>query len=170
LLQNPTTAVKFVVCLLESQLFLSLYFILISQQNNKKLNNMTLNEIKQISIREYLGRMNIQPVKDYGYYGMYHCPYREDRNASFKVDFRQNLWHDFGTNEGGSIIDLLMKLNKCSMLKAVTEANKYFSTSVNQHDSTTIRQMDNFSFHRNNSFEDKSAITIQYIIQLPIRN
>jgi hypothetical protein len=65
---------------------------------------MALTEIKQISIRGYLNNRGIIPAKDSGYYGMYHCPYREDRNASFKVDYRKNVWYDFGTNEGGSIM------------------------------------------------------------------
>ena len=80
---------------------------------------MTLDEIKQINIREYLGRMNIYPVKDFGYYGLYHCPFREDSNASFKVDYQKNLWHDFGTNEGGSIIDLVVHLDNCTFNDAV---------------------------------------------------
>ena len=82
---------------------------------------MTLHKIKQISIREYLNDMGIRLVKDYGYYGMYYCPYREDRNASFKVDYNKNVWHDFGTNEGGSIIDLVMRVENYSFHKA---ANK----------------------------------------------
>jgi len=127
---------------------------------------MTLDEIKQINIRAYLGEMNIHPVKEYRYYGMYHCPYREDSNASFKVDYNKNLWYDFGTNEGGSIIDLLMKLNKCSMIKVVTEANPYVSTFVNPYDSMSVRQTDNFSFHCDKSFDNKPAITIQNIIPI----
>jgi len=110
--------------------------------------------------------MNIHPVKDYNYYGMYHCPYREDHNASFKVDYQRNLWYDFGTNEGGSFIDLLMKLNKCSMLKVIIEANPYNSISVNPYESTSVRQTDNFSFHRDKSFDNKPAITIQNIIPI----
>ncbi|MDR2918790.1 MAG: mobilization protein, partial [Tannerella sp.] len=77
-------------------------------------------DIKSIPIREYLNNTGIHPVKDYGYYGMYHCPYREDRNASFKVDYNKNVWYDFGTNEGGSIIDLVMKMENCSFHEAAT--------------------------------------------------
>jgi DNA primase len=80
---------------------------------------MTLDKIKQINIQAYLEQMNIYPVKDYGYYGMYHCPYREDRNASFKVDYSKNIWYDFGTNKGGSIIDLVIRLDSCSFNDAV---------------------------------------------------
>lgn len=86
---------------------------------------MTPSEIKQTSIRAYLGQMNIHPVKDYGYYGMYHCPYREDRNASFKVDYSRNIWYDFGTNEGGSIIDLVIRLGNCSFSDAVSRLVGY---------------------------------------------
>ena len=82
---------------------------------------MTLYEIKQISIREYLNNRNIYPVKDYRYYGMYYCPYRNDRNASFKVDYNKNVWHDFGTNEGGSIIDLIVKMENLSFCEATTK-------------------------------------------------
>ena len=49
---------------------------------------MALSEIKQISIREFLKNMGIHHQKDYGYYGMYFCPFRKDQNASFKVDYR----------------------------------------------------------------------------------
>ncbi len=34
-----------------------------------------MKNIKDISIREYLTNIGIHPVKEYGYYGMYHCPY-----------------------------------------------------------------------------------------------
>jgi hypothetical protein len=81
---------------------------------------MTFDEIKQINIRAYLEQMNIYPVKDYGYYGMYYCPFRDDNNASFKVDYNKNIWYDFGTNEGGSIIDLVMRLGNCSFSGAVS--------------------------------------------------
>jgi len=94
---------------------------------------MTLDEIKQINIREYLGQLNIRPVRDYGYYGMYYCPFRSDHNASFKVDYRKNVWYDFGTNEGGSIIDLVMKMENCSFNEA---ANRLESKHVCMHKSS----------------------------------
>ena len=88
---------------------------------------MTLTEIKQLSIREYLNNLGIHPVKEYGYYGLYHSPFREDRNASFKVDYRKNLWHDFGTGEGGTMIDLVMKMENCSLLEAVNMLERKYA-------------------------------------------
>lgn len=112
-------------------------------------------EIKHISIREYLANIGIHPVKDYGYYGMYHCPYREDRNASFKVDYNKNVWHDFGTNEGGSIIDLVMKINNYSLKEAITEISQCFST--------TVRQINSVSDKTN---IENQGITIQNIVPI----
>ncbi|MDR1644455.1 MAG: toprim domain-containing protein [Tannerellaceae bacterium] len=80
---------------------------------------MTFEEINKMPIREYLAGLNYQPAKEYGYYGMFRCPFRDDRNASFKVDYSRNLWYDFGINEGGSFIDLIMKLENCTFKEAV---------------------------------------------------
>ncbi|GHT59536.1 DNA primase [Bacteroidia bacterium] len=117
---------------------------------------MTLPEIKQISIREYFNNVGIHPTKEYGYYGLYHCPFREDQNASFKVDYNKNVWHDFGTSEGGSIIDLVMKLNNCSFNEAVRQLDnntvKRTNDCIYQHHNVGTSQHCNandFSFHRN---------------------
>ena len=78
-----------------------------------------LQHIKAIPIGDYLHACGIEPVKRYNGYALYHAPYREDSNASLKVDFRQNLWHDYGTSQGGSIIDLVMKMQGCSAYEAM---------------------------------------------------
>lgn len=115
---------------------------------------MALSDIKQISIREYLKNKGILPKKDFGYYGMYFCPFREDQNESFKVDYRKNIWYDFGTNEGGSIIDLVMKLDSCTFHKAATRLEKDFSgTGLNP-----------FSFHRSDTLDKKKNNGISIII------
>ena len=67
---------------------------------------MKSTDINRYPIREYLAGLNIYPAKDKGYYGMYHSPFREDSNASMKVDYDKNLWIDYGSNEGGTLIDL----------------------------------------------------------------
>ena len=78
-----------------------------------------LQYIKAIPIADYLHACGIEPAKRYNGYALYHAPYREDPNASLKVDFRQNLWHDYGTNQGGSIIDLVMLMRECSAYEAM---------------------------------------------------
>ena len=95
---------------------------------------MNAKTINQFPIRKYLQDMNIRPIKEYNHYGMYHSPFRDDRSASLKVDFNKNLWHDFGTSEGGTLIDLVMKMGNCPFHEAITKLEKQHCT---------------FSFHGN---------------------
>ena len=69
---------------------------------------MTYKEANNISIKDYLNSLGIQPVTEKGSYGMYRSPLREDNTPSFKVDYNANLWCDYGTGEGGTLIDLVI--------------------------------------------------------------
>ena len=80
---------------------------------------MNYEEIKRrISIRTYLAAQGINPRWECGNRGMYLSPLRKERTASFSVSYDKNLWHDFGTGEGGSIIDLVARMEGCSEAEA----------------------------------------------------
>ena len=80
---------------------------------------MNYEEIKRrISIRTYLAARGIKPRWERGNRGMYLSPLRKERTASFSVSYDKNLWHDFGTGEGGSIIDLVARMEGCSEVEA----------------------------------------------------
>ena len=80
---------------------------------------MNYEEIKRrISIRAYLAARGILPRWERGNRGMYLSPLREERTASFSVSYDKNLWHDFGTGEGGSVIDLVAHMEGCSNTEA----------------------------------------------------
>ncbi|MDO5074365.1 MAG: toprim domain-containing protein [Bacteroidales bacterium] len=89
-----------------------------------------LQYIKAIPIGDYLHAYGIEPVKRYNGYALYHAPYREDPNSSLKVDFRQNLWHDYGTHQGGSIIDLVMRMQRCSAYEAMAHLAERKATTL----------------------------------------
>ncbi|ERI83841.1 hypothetical protein HMPREF1981_02598 [Bacteroides pyogenes F0041] len=89
-----------------------------------------LQHIKAIPIADYLHACGIEPAKRYNGYALYHAPYREDANASLKVDFRQNLWHDYGTSQGGSIIDLVMRIRGCSAYEAMAHLAEEKATTL----------------------------------------
>jgi len=95
--------------------------------NNEYFN---LQNIKNIPIANYLHACGIQPVKKYGSYALYNAPYREDHNASMKVDFARNLWYDFGLGKGGSIIDLVMRMRGCSAYEAMAHLAKGKATTL----------------------------------------
>ena len=110
---------------------------------------MEAKDINRYSIREYLAGLNIYPAKDRGYYGMYHSPFREDNNASMKVDFNKNLWVDYGSNEGGTLIDLVMRMGNCTNGQAMHMLEQHLSGTTS------------FSFHGNSTAGDKKEPTIQ---------
>jgi hypothetical protein len=96
---------------------------------------MDSKDINRFPIREYLAELNIYPAKEHSYYGMYHSPFREDNNASIK----KNLWFDYGTGEGGTLIDLVMRIENCSNGAAIQKLEQQLSG------------LHSFSFHRDNS-------------------
>jgi len=85
---------------------------------------MSIEQIKRISIREYLGARGIKPKYERGNKAMYLSPFRQETNASFSVNHDKNVWYDHGTGEGGSIIDLVNRLENCSVSEAITRLEK----------------------------------------------
>lgn len=114
---------------------------------------MTLQEIKKICIASYLQSIGCKMKENRSYYGMYLSPYREDIHPSLKVDFNKNLWTDFGSQDGGSIIDLVMKVENCSFREAIERLK------------TKEHQIASFSFHRNTLCKE-STILIRKIKHL----
>ena len=104
---------------------------------------MQSDNIKNIPIRDYLKNQGTYPAKEYSGYGMYKSPFRDERTPSFKVDYNRNLWCDFGSGEGGSIIDLVMKMLNCSSFQAMQHLSNSSFKHTNEGDHS-------FSFHRNN--------------------
>ena len=60
---------------------------------------MDAKTVNKFPIRDYLAAQGIRPAKDNPRYGFYLSPLREERTPSFKVDYGQNLWYDFGLGE-----------------------------------------------------------------------
>ena len=78
-----------------------------------------LSRIKRYPIVEYLERKSIKPVRRTPAYALYRSPLREETHPSFKVDTEKNLWIDYAEGRGGSIIDLCMRLEGCTLSEAI---------------------------------------------------
>ena len=89
------------------------------------MNNNNIENLKATPIADYLrtfgqevaGRKNIVAF------------WRGDNNPSVSIDHNQNVWYDHGTGEGGSVIDLVMRVEGCSFSEA-------------------CKRLENFSFNR----------------------
>ena len=109
-----------------------------------------LSLIKRYPIVEYLERKGIRPVRRTPAYAMYRSPLREETRPSFKVDTEKNLWIDYAEGRGGSIIDLYMRLEDCTLSEAICrlgqKASEYTAHSYSKTEpriglnQTTTRQ------------------------------
>ena len=78
-----------------------------------------LSRIKRYPIVEYLERKGVKPVRRTAAYALYCSPHREETHPSFKVDTEKNLWIDYAEGRGGSIIDLCMRMEGCTLSEAI---------------------------------------------------
>ena len=78
-----------------------------------------LSAIKRYPIVEYLERKGIKPVRRAPAYTLYRSPMRAETHPSFKVDIQKNLWIDYAEGRGGSIIDLCMRMEGCTLSEAI---------------------------------------------------
>ncbi|WP_437396181.1 CHC2 zinc finger domain-containing protein [Flagellimonas lutimaris] len=88
---------------------------------------------RNIDIVSTLANLGHFPVRKTEKEAWFLSPFRSETQASFKVSLKKNYWIDFGTFEGGSTIDLIMKMENCSIKEALDQLSG---------------NMGHFSFHR----------------------
>ena len=73
---------------------------------------LSFSEAKNISIVEYLRGLGGERIRfEDMIIGI--TPFRVDNDPSFKVNTRMNVWYDHGFGEGGTLLDLDVKLYQC---------------------------------------------------------
>jgi len=117
-----------------------------------------LSRIKRYPIVEYLERKGIKPVRRTAAYALYRSPLREETHPSFKVDTEKNLWIDYGEGRGGSIIDLCMRMEGCTLSEAIRRLGQ------NASDNGTYSSLNDFV--PNNSHPVMAANGIRRLIEI----
>lgn len=64
---------------------------------------MTITDVKQIRISDYLHSLGYSPVKQQGGNLWYKSPFRQESEPSFKVNTELNLWYDFDAQARAAI-------------------------------------------------------------------
>ena len=72
-------------------------------------------QAKQLDIVVYLEKHNIRLIKVKGHQYWYYSPFRNEHTPSFKVNRLFNIWYDFGEGKGGTLIDLGIRLESCTV-------------------------------------------------------
>ncbi|RIV46525.1 CHC2 zinc finger domain-containing protein [Flagellimonas pelagia] len=94
---------------------------------------MDCEKARNIDLVSTLAKSGHFPVRETEKEAWFLSPFRTETQASFKVSLKKNYWIDFGTFEGGSTIDLVMKMENCSVKEALERLSG---------------PMEHFSFHR----------------------
>ena len=89
---------------------------------------MEIQNIKQISITDYLQQQGYSPARVQGIHFWYCSPLRNESTPSFKVNTERNQWYDFGTGDHGDIIDLVCTLQHCSTAEAMRSLSRLKGT------------------------------------------
>ena len=85
----------------------------------RKFSNDDLERLKRNISIEALCRERGIDLKKHGARDLIgKCPFHEDKNPSFVVTPEKNLFHCLGCDAGGSVIDLVMKLDKIEFKEA----------------------------------------------------
>jgi len=92
---------------------------------------MNCKKINIYPIAEYLAKLGITPKYKRNEYYRYYSPLRKENTPSFDVSLNKNVWIDRGTGEGGTLIDLCMRLENISVSEVVKKFN-YDSFSFRQ--------------------------------------
>jgi hypothetical protein len=95
-----------------------------------KRKKITCERARQISVMEILAGLGHFPIKESEKEAWFLSILRSETQASFKVSKVLNRWYDHSTGIGGNSIDLIVRINHCSIkdaLEFLTNDMAYFS-------------------------------------------
>ncbi|WP_367915801.1 toprim domain-containing protein [Leadbetterella sp. DM7] len=103
--------------------------------------NLSIQEVKEMDMVDYLSTLGIQPEKIRGNDYWYLSPLRGEKTPSFKVNRVLNRWYDHGMGRGGSIIDFGVLFYGCTVGEFLKGLRDHFSL----HQPTATRPADSIS-------------------------
>ena len=125
---------------------------------------MTTQEAKKIRIADYLQSLGYSLVKQQGKSLWYKSPFREETEASFKVNTELNQWYDFGTGKGGNLIALAQELYRSDNVPYLLERIERQTPHIRPVDySFRERQTDKPSFQRLEVKELTHPVLLRYL-------
>lgn len=88
---------------------------------------LSTEEAKKIDMTSYLSSLGYQPVAIRNVEYWYLSPLRDEKEASFKVNQKLNLWFDHGLGKGGNIIDFGILYHGCTISELLKKLDTNFS-------------------------------------------
>ncbi|NOJ75702.1 hypothetical protein HMH06_07650 [Empedobacter stercoris] len=108
---------------------------------------------------DYLAQKNIYPISIKQNTYWYLSPLRNEKTASFKVDNSTNRFYDFGEGFGGTLIDLISKLENISIKEIIQKF------SIN---SFSFQKQNDFQFKKNQTKNEYEILKLKEISSFPL--
>src|SRR5687767_5949032 len=90
---------------------------------------MRTDQAKRIAIGDLLAKLGVMPQRTKGRDVWYCSPFRQEKDASFKVNTEWNSFYDFGTGTGGNILDFVMQYYHTDLKGALRELDTLYGAS-----------------------------------------
>lgn len=121
------------------------------------MNCKTINE--KIRMIDYLAQKGIYPINSKQNIYWFLSPFRNEKTASFKVDNSTNRFYDFGEGFGGTLIDLISKLEKLSIKEIIQKFND---------NSFSFQKQNDFQFEKNQTKNEYEILELKEISSFPL--
>ena len=114
---------------------------------------MNCEQANQIDLVDYLHMIGNDPKKIKGHDYWYFSPFRDEKEASFKIERNKNVWYDHGIGKGGKLVDFVMELYRYSISEALIKIS--FSHGQNNLPGSVERPP--FHLHENSLLNTSDA-------------
>jgi hypothetical protein len=91
--------------------------MIITSLNRKTMNISQLKD--SISVADYLNSIGLKPARKYSGHYWYHSPFHQDKNPSFVVNLKKDLWFDLSSGKGGDLIEMVKMLHQTDVAGAI---------------------------------------------------
>jgi hypothetical protein len=98
---------------------------------------LSVADIKQIDMVEYLEKSGHLPKKILNTDYWYLSPLRVEKTPSFKVNRKLNVWYDHGLQQGGNLVDFGILFHKCTVGELLQRLEQENPFSFQPHTLTT---------------------------------
>ncbi len=95
-------------------------------------------EANKVDLVDYLCSFGFIPAKTISYDCWYLSPFRNEKEASFKLNKTKNVWYDYGAGKGGSVIDFVTFYFNCNVSSTLQKISSHQQTQHKQFISTQM--------------------------------
>jgi hypothetical protein len=86
---------------------------------------MNCEQANQMNLVDYLYTLGFNPSKIRNHDYWYLSPFRNEKDASFKLDKTKNIWYDHGLGKGGTLVDFATEYYSCNVSEALQKISSF---------------------------------------------